>query len=183
MANLAQRASDRPVQTFTLAFEELELSEAPYSRAIAEAIGSEHHEVVLTGSRFVADLPRALDAIDQPTFDALNTYFMSMAVREAGLTVALVGTGGDELFGGYASFRDLPALHRWAGRTRWVPVLARSGPPRMAARRRDGGDGRRGPVAPQTRWAKLPEMVAAGEDLSGSISSPTPCSCPRCSGS
>jgi asparagine synthase (glutamine-hydrolysing) len=163
VANLAQRASSRPVRTFTLAFEELELSEAPYSRAIASAIGSEHHEVVLTGSRFTAELPRALDAIDQPTFDALNTYFMSVAVREAGLTVALVGTGGDELFGGYTSFRDLPTLHRWAERTRWLPSSAKQAAALAIATARGGRA--RGPVPPQTRWAKLPEMVAAGPDL------------------
>lgn len=163
VANLAQRSSDRPLQTFTLAFEEGEMSEAPFSRAIAEAIGSEHHEVVLTESRFVADLPRALDAIDQPTFDALNTYFMATAVREAGLTVALVGTGGDELFGGYDSFRVLPTLGRWSRRSRWVPprlkaIVARAAAAAMGARPR-------GPIPPQTRWAKLPEMAAAGEDL------------------
>lgn len=163
VANLAQRASDRPVQTFTLAFEEAEHSEAPYSRAIAGAIGSEHREVVLSGSRFSAELPRALDALDQPTFDALNTYFMSVAVREAGLTVALVGTGGDELFGGYKSFRDLPTLRRWAERTRWLPRLPKRAAAVLASAAK-GGRGR-GPVPPQTRWAKLPEMVAAGEDL------------------
>jgi asparagine synthase (glutamine-hydrolysing) len=163
VANLARRSSDRPLQTFTLAFEEGELSEAPFSRAIAEAIGSEHHEVVLTESRFVADLPRALDAIDQPTFDALNTYFMATAVREAGLTVALVGTGGDELFGGYDSFRVLPSLCRWSRRSRWVPPRLKG----LAATLISSamGAGRRGVIPPQTRWAKLPEMAAAGEDL------------------
>lgn len=163
VANLAQRCSERPVQTFTLAFEETELSEAPFARAIAGAIGSEHCEVVLTEDRFIEGLPRALDAIDQPTFDALNTYFMASAVREAGLTVALVGTGGDELFGGYDSFRVLPKMRRWADRTRWMPSSSK----RLAAILASSAMGgrRRGPVAPQTRWAKFPEMVDAGGDL------------------
>ena len=163
VANLSQRAAERPVQTFTLAFEEREQSEAPFSRAIAEAIGTDHREVVLTESRFIGDLDRALDAIDQPTFDALNTYFMSVAVREAGLTVALVGTGGDELFGGYNSFRDLPALRRWARRSRWLPMAPKRAAARVAASAI--GPRRRGAFPPQTRWAKLPEMVAAGDDL------------------
>lgn len=163
VANLAQRSSDRPIRTFTLAFEEAELSEAPFARAIAGAIGSEHREVILTESRFVSDLPKALDAIDQPTFDALNTYFMATAVREAGLTVALVGTGGDELFGGYDSFRVLPSFARLARRSRWLPDRTK----RLAARAASSAMGarRRGEIAPQTRWAKLPEMVAAGGDL------------------
>jgi len=57
---------------------------------------------------FRGQLADALGSLDQPTVDGLNTYFVSRAVREAGLTVALAGTGGDELFGGYPSFRDVP---------------------------------------------------------------------------
>ena len=68
--------------------------------ALADAIGTEHHEVVLTEGRFVENLEAALDSLDQPTFDGLNAYFMSQAIRSAGFTVALSGTGGDELFGG-----------------------------------------------------------------------------------
>ena len=158
-----QRAADRPVQTFTLAFEEATHSEAPQAAAIARAIGTEHREIVLAQSRFVGDLDRALASLDQPTFDGLNTYFMAAAVREAGLTVALVGTGGDELFGGYTSFRDLPRLRRWAGRTRWLPAAPKR-TAAVAAAAALGGRAR-GAVGPQTRWAKLPEMVGAGGDL------------------
>ena len=71
--------------------------------------------MVLTEGQFVGNLDAALDSLDQPTFDGLNAYFMSRAIREAGFTVALSGTGGDELFGGYPTFRDLPVLQRWLG--------------------------------------------------------------------
>jgi asparagine synthase (glutamine-hydrolysing) len=162
VANLAQRASSRPVHTFTLAFEERELDEREPARAIACAIGSEHREVVLSEARFVADLDAALDSIDQPTFDGLNSYYMSHAVREAGLKVALVGTGGDELFGGYASFRVLPALAAWSRRGRLVPRAARVALARLVAGLVARGAG---PVAPQTRWAKLPDFVERGDDL------------------
>ncbi len=162
VANIAQRAQRGPVHTFTLAFEEEEFNEGQVARQIAQAIGTRHQEVVLTEARFVGELERALDSLDQPTFDGLNSYFMSRAVREAGFTVALVGTGGDELFGGYGSFRDLPVLHRWSQRLDWVPrgALVGSAQIGVAALQRQQGE-----VPRQTRWAKLPEMVRRGDDL------------------
>ena len=162
VANLAQLAAKSQIHTFTLAFEEDELNEGPVARQIAAAIGTHHHEVVLTEGRFVENLEAALDSLDQPTFDGLNAYYVSRAIRAAGFTVALSGTGGDELFGGYASYRDLPALHRWSRRAAWVPRSLQTALARLATwpLRRSGGT-----MPPQTRWAKLPEMVRHGDDL------------------
>jgi asparagine synthase (glutamine-hydrolysing) len=162
MANLAQRAAKSPIHTFTLAFEEQELNEGPIARRIAAAIGTQHHEVLLTEGHFVANLETALDSLDQPTFDGLNAYYMSHAIRAAGFTVALSGTGGDELFGGYTSYRDLPVLQRWSQRAAWVPRGLQVAAATLATwgLRRSGGT-----VQPQTRWAKLPEMVRHGDDL------------------
>ena len=162
VANLAQRAQTSPVHTFTLSFEEKELDEGPAARRIAQAIGTQHHEVMLTEPQFVGHLEAALDSLDQPTFDGLNAYYLSRAIRSAGFTVALSGTGGDELFGGYSSFRDLPVLHRWIHWSRAVPrqllvALATLG---TSALRASGGA-----IPPQTRWAKLPHMVRRGEDI------------------
>jgi asparagine synthase (glutamine-hydrolysing) len=162
MANLAQRAAQSPVHTFTLAFEEHELNEGPIARRIAAAIGTQHHEMVLTEGRFVENLEAALDSLDQPTFDGLNAYYISHAIRAAGFTVALSGTGGDELFGGYTSYRDLPVLHCWSRRARWVPRSLQIAAATLATwpLRRSGRT-----MRPQTRWAKLPEMVRHGDDL------------------
>ena len=162
VANLAQRAARSPIHTFTLAFEERELNEGPAARRIAAAIGTRHHEVVLTEGHFVENLETALDSLDQPTFDGLNAYYMSRAIRAAGFTVALSGTGGDELFGGYTSYRDLPMLHRWSRRAALVPRNLQTAAATLATwpLRRSGGM-----VPPQTRWAKLPEMVRHGDDL------------------
>ena len=162
MANLAQRAAQSPIHTFTLAFEEAEFNEAPVARRIAAAIGTQHHEVVLTQERFVGSLETALDSLDQPTFDGLNAYFMSQAVRGAGFTVALAGTGGDELFGGYTTYRDLPVLQRWSRRAAWIPRDLQAAAATLATwpLRRSGRA-----VPPQTRWAKLPDMVRHGDDL------------------
>jgi asparagine synthase (glutamine-hydrolysing) len=162
MANLAQRANKSPIHTFTLAFEEQELNEGPIARRIAAAIGTHHHEVVLTEEAFVENLGAALDSLDQPTFDGLNAYYISRAIRSAGFTVALSGTGGDELFGGYTSYRDLPVLQRWSRHADWVPRDLQVAAASLATwpLRRSGGA-----VPPQTRWAKLPEMVRHGDDL------------------
>jgi asparagine synthase (glutamine-hydrolysing) len=161
VANLAQKANRGPVHTFTLAFEEGEFNEGPDARRIAQAIGTEHREVVLKEQEFVGELDKALDSLDQPTFDGLNSFYMSHAVRKAGFTVALVGTGGDELFGGYTSFRDLPPLLRWSRRLGWVP----RGPLVAAARFAAGRLQPSGAVPAQVRWAKLPDMVRKGDDL------------------
>jgi len=162
VANLACRTSKAPVHTFTLAFEEAEYDEGPFARRIAQAIGTQHREVVLTQGQVVSGLENALNSLDQPTFDGLNSYYMSNAVRQAGFTVALVGTGGDELFGGYTSFRDLPTLQSLSAHTRWVPTGTRVALAKLLSRLLQPS---RGGVPGQTRWAKLPGMAERGEDL------------------
>ena len=162
VANLANKAASEPIHTFTLAFEEQELNEGPFARRIAEAIGTQHHEVVLTEGGFVSELEAAIDSLDQPTFDGLNAYYMSRAIRDAGFRVALVGSGGDELFGGYPTFRDIPAFHDWARRASWMPgtLLEAAATLGTAGLRHSGAS-----FPPQNRWAKLPDMVRSRDDL------------------
>jgi asparagine synthase (glutamine-hydrolysing) len=87
---------------------------------------------------------------------------MSQAERQAGFKVALAGTGGDELFGGYASFRSLPTMLRWSKRTKWVPQTVVLESAKLIALMLQPS---RGTIPPQTRWAKLPEMVQHGRNL------------------
>jgi asparagine synthase (glutamine-hydrolysing) len=164
VANLAHKANQGAVHTFTLAFEEQEYNEGRVARRIAEAIGTQHQEVLLTERDFVGRLDEALDSLDQPTFDGLNSFYMSHAVRKAGFKVALVGTGGDELFGGYTSFRDLPALHAICRR---FPGLSRAGFAKAAEIALRLVHRESGAIPRQTRWAKLPDMVRRGNDLLG----------------
>ena len=164
MASLAVQASSTPIRTFNIAFEEADFDESRHARAVADALGTDHHEIPLSQRSFHDGLETALCGLDQPTFDGINTWFVSRAVREAGITVALSGAGGDELFGGYRSFRDLP---RAARASRWVapvPETLLRGAAGVAARLMAGGGGA---VPPQTRYGKLGDALATRGDLVG----------------
>ncbi len=162
VANLAQKAARDQVNTFTLGFDEAEYSEGAIARRVSEAIGTRHRELVLSEGQFISQLDAALDSLDQPTFDGLNSYYMSHAVREAGFKVALVGSGGDELFGGYSSFRDLPRFMRMTRAASLAPVGVRRAAGRLVASAMQAPSGT---FPPQTRWAKLPDMLENHEDL------------------
>jgi asparagine synthase (glutamine-hydrolysing) len=90
-----------PPRTVTLRFEEFAGAaddEAPLAERFARQIGSDHVTRLVTRDEFVADMPRLFDAMDQPTIDGTNTWFVSKAAAERGLKVAISGLGGDELF-------------------------------------------------------------------------------------
>jgi asparagine synthase (glutamine-hydrolysing) len=117
LACLATDLSSRPLHTFTLAFQEFRGrpdDEAPLAERFAAEIGTVHTTRVVTRDEFLADLPRFFERMDQPTIDGVNTWFVSKAVHEAGVKVALSGLGGDELFGGYPSFTNVPKMVRLA---------------------------------------------------------------------
>jgi asparagine synthase (glutamine-hydrolysing) len=92
---------------------------------VAERCGTQHTEIALTGDAIPARLDEALAALDQPTMDGINTYFVSWAAREVGLKVALSGLGGDELFAGYSTFADTPRLAQLATAAKFVPSALR----------------------------------------------------------
>jgi asparagine synthase (glutamine-hydrolysing) len=161
VTNVAKRVSRDPVHSFTLAFTEQERNEGDIARAVSKAIGTQHHEIVLRQEDFLDRLDEAVGSLDQPSFDGLNSFFMSQAVAQAGFKVALVGSGGDEMFGGYTSFRDLPAMAAWSRRLGFMPEGLRNMAARSFAAWKAPADG---PFPPQTRWAKLPTMVAARDD-------------------
>ena len=102
---LMSRVSDQRPKTFSVVFDEAAYTEAPFSRAVAERFNTDHSEIRLSEDRLLEILPDAIAAIDQPTMDGINTFVVSSAVKREGITVALSGLGGDELFAGYPSFR------------------------------------------------------------------------------
>jgi asparagine synthase (glutamine-hydrolysing) len=125
VVGLMARTGASRLKTFSLVFNEAEFSEQEPARVAARAFGTEHHEETLTGARLAADLPRILATLDQPTGDGINTYYISQAAKGGGVTVALSGLGGDELFGGYPSFRDMPRFARFLPGWRAMPSPAR----------------------------------------------------------
>ncbi len=117
VVGLMSRLVSHPIRTYSIGFENRYqgLNELPWARQAAERFGTEHTEVVITGEMLREEYPRLISAIDQPSLDGTNTYFVSRATRE-GVTVALSGIGGDELFAGYPQFRRFARAHRLAPR-------------------------------------------------------------------
>jgi len=107
IAFLATRKRTAPVRTLTIAFDERKFSEAAEARHFAEEFGTDHHEIRVTSKDFKEEIPRFLAAMDQPTADGVNTYFVSRAARQTGLKVVLSGLGGDEVFFGYRHYQQL----------------------------------------------------------------------------
>lgn len=166
VANLAQlqrEHADRPIQTFCMSMEEASLDEGDAARQIASGLGTVHREVMLTEQKFVATLDDAIASLDQPTFDGLNQYHICRALCEAGIKIAVGGIGGDGIFGGDKTLRQLPLLRQIAAYTSWLPDSARIGAARLvaaAATKRSGS-----PLGAQQKWAKLPDVARAKEDL------------------
>src|SRR5262249_19893721 len=113
VAAAATRQVGAGVTSLSVVFpDQPEQSEAEHARRMAQLAGARHIEIPVTGTDMLAMLEQSLDSMDQPTIDAVNTYIVSRAARQAGLTVALSGLGGDELFGGYSYFSTVPRLVR-----------------------------------------------------------------------
>lgn len=104
IAAFAARASSTPIRTFTVTFEEESFSEGRIASETARSIGSDHCEVRLAGRDTLRGIDDFVKSLDQPSHDGFNTYIVSKAARESGLSVALSGLGGDEVFAGYGSF-------------------------------------------------------------------------------
>ena len=100
------------IDTFSVTFDEQEFSEAKYSNLIAKKFNTNHHEIALNQDDFKQAVPKALLAMDHPSGDGPNSYVVSEAVKNSGLTVALSGLGGDELFAGYPFFKQYLELNQ-----------------------------------------------------------------------
>ncbi|MEO6870623.1 MAG: asparagine synthase (glutamine-hydrolyzing) [Chthoniobacterales bacterium] len=107
---LAAQKLERKLQTFSVGFEVAEFDETPIALEVARRCGTQHERIQLEEEEVIESVTEAVAHLDLPSVDAINTYIVSRAVARRGVKVALSGLGGDELFGGYPSFRDAPRL-------------------------------------------------------------------------
>jgi asparagine synthase (glutamine-hydrolysing) len=121
--------SQSAVSTFTITFKEHDYNEAGYSRAIAGLFHTDHHEILMSLREAMVAIPDAIRAMDQATVDGINTYVVSREATRHGLKVALSGVGGDEIFGGYSTFRSIPSMERFS----WVAGVLSLGSRRLLA--------------------------------------------------
>ncbi|MEX0686536.1 MAG: asparagine synthase (glutamine-hydrolyzing) [Balneolales bacterium] len=126
IASLMQNSDMGEVKTFSIVFDEKTHDEREFSRLAARHIGSKHTELNLRGEDVKKMLQEGLNAFDQPSMDGLNTYFVSKITKEAGLTVALSGVGGDELFGGYNNYSVPLKAENWGKYVSVMPLLMRT---------------------------------------------------------
>ncbi|HXN45516.1 MAG TPA: asparagine synthase (glutamine-hydrolyzing) [Bryobacteraceae bacterium] len=137
IAALVRRQATGPVKTFSVGYREAPYSELTHARRVAESIGTEHREVVVSMEEFFNALPRLVWHEDEPIVwpSSVSLYFVSrLAVEE--VKVVLTGEGSDEMFGGYARYRHYLWNQRWQGRFGIVPA-----PLRSALRRAIAGSG------------------------------------------
>jgi asparagine synthase (glutamine-hydrolysing) len=129
IASLAKDCTATPLRTLTVGFREYKgtgQDEVPIAEEVARIFRTDHTTRWVEGRRFLEDRADVLRAMDQPTIDGLNVFFVSKAAKQLGLKVALCGLGGDELFAGYPSFRQVPCIARALRPLRYVPAVGRA---------------------------------------------------------
>ncbi len=125
LVGLAREAAATPLQTLTLSFDEFVgkgTDECPLAEDVAQTLDVRHQCIRLASGELDHELDLFFAAMDQPTIDGINTWLISRAAVQAGLKVALSGLGGDELLGGYASFKEVPAIMAQARHSPWRNV-------------------------------------------------------------
>jgi asparagine synthase (glutamine-hydrolysing) len=129
IASLARDYTSEPLRTLTLGFQEYRgtsQDEVPIAEEVARTFGTDHRTLWVRGRDFLDERDRLLSAMDQPTINGANAFFVSNAAAECGLKVALCGLGGDELFGGYPGYSQVPIISRILQPLRPFPAIGRA---------------------------------------------------------
>jgi len=129
VVSLMRKVTTGTIRTCSIMFKEKNYNEDSYARTVAKSFDTEHYEKIITWEDIKKEWDKIVWALDQPSIDGVNTYFVSKTARETGLKVALSGLGGDELFGGYPNiFYGIPQLMMFLKTTQYIPgknMLAR----------------------------------------------------------
>lgn len=126
---LASETTKNRLNTITLGFREYldtDNNEIPFAEQVAKNYGTLQKTVLVEKKDFQTDFDLMFEAMDQPTIDGINSYFVSKAAAQTGLKVAISGLGGDELFSGYPSFTQVPKMVKLFGPLKNVPLLGRT---------------------------------------------------------
>ena len=107
LVSIVSRGGTTP-STFSIVFREADYSEAEHSRAIAAKFHTDNHEITVSQRDVLAAISDAVQAMDLPTMEGINTYFVSRETRRAGVKVALSGLRGDEVFADILRFESIP---------------------------------------------------------------------------
>ncbi len=114
---LAKPFTGNNLKTLSIVFDNDKFSEKKYQNIIINATGAQHQSFLVTEQKFKDSIPDIIHAMDQPSNDGINSYFICKYAREYGLTAVLSGLGADELFGGYNSFKRTKLVNA----VKWLP--------------------------------------------------------------
>ncbi len=121
IVSLMRQIGHEKIKTISVTFPGDKLDESKFSNITSRKYATDHFEYRLTEDEVINDLDKIFNSMDQPTIDGVNTYFVSKAARCFGLKVVMSGLGGDELFGGYATFKHIPRIEQLLRMKKFLP--------------------------------------------------------------